>query len=412
MNFTTYIGNDIANAFDCLGVPCKFIKSVSGCTTTKYYFDLLNLNQLPKIKNAVKLLSAHMHENIVLHESKISHFCIEIEHERVYPTYSQTWYHIEKYNTPAICFGYDENMTALVRKVEDLPHMLVAGTTGSGKSTFLNSVILDLHYNNDVSMLLIDPKQVEFSRFKNSHKLWMPIITSVDNAIKALNILCQEMDNRFKILKQNNLTDNSTYKFYPIVCIVDELADLMLTSGKAVEEPIVRLAQKGRACGIHLILATQRPTVNVVTGLIKANMPCRVAFATASNRDSMTMLDKGGAEKLLGKGDCLVKLPDQINLIRIQAPYVSSEEITEIMPATPREWKNPFNRELAGLSQSSNNKASYTPIHPPKTSWLDKLLGKAAKRRENAQNGAKNGTTAPKFSTDELNFYDCVDDED
>lgn len=391
MHIEIYTGESIARNLNELGVSAIFKERATNCTTTKYHFDLANINHLTKLKKALVLLSAHLHTEVRQSSTKKAHFCLEIENEdRYFPTYKETWWNIEKCPSSAICFGYNENMEDLTREIEELPHMLVAGTTGSGKSTFLKSVILNLHFKNDCSLILIDPKRIEFSQFKNSNKLATPIVTAVDDAVKILNTLCEEMDKRYCILEKE-----PTRKFNKFICIIDELADLMLTSGKAVEEPIVRIAQKGRACGIHLILATQRPTVNVVTGLIKANMPTRVAFATASNRDSMTMIDKGGAEKLLGKGDCLVKLPDRVDLIRIQAPFVTAEDIEAVMPDTPKEWECEGNRRMAEKSSPK----------PPKTTWLDKLLGKVAKWRGNAQNGAEN-------PIDTLNNIDCIDDDE
>lgn len=412
MEFQIYTGESIENALSALGINAKFIKHISNCTTTKYHFDLKDFVQESKINNAIKFLSMKIHEPIKYGYSKIADFCLEIPNkERFHPTYNQTWYGIENYNCAAISFGYNEDMEILTRKLEDLPHMLVAGSTGSGKSIFLNNVISNLHYRNDCALVLIDPKQVEFSQFSNSHRLYMPIINEISDAISVLHNLCNEMDERYKQLKACGLRDNSTNKFCKIVIVIDELADLMLTSKYEVEESIVRLAHKGRAAGIHLILATQRPTVNVVTGLIQANIPCRVCFTVAKVRDSVVMLDKGGAEKLLGKGDCLIKLPDRSDLIRIQAPYISMEDIKRLMPSEPREWKNEYNRKLAHLPPLDK---IATTSH--KTSWLDKLLGKLGFDRSIPQKMRNLGMLAPRsqvpYNIEEQNFYDCVEDDE
>ena len=203
---------------------------------------------------------------------------------------------------------------------------------------------------------------------------------------------------------QNN--ENNT--FDKIICVIDELADLILTSSKEVEEPIVRIAQKGRACGIHLVLATQRPTVNVVTGLIKANIPTRIAFSMASIRDSIVMLDKAGANELLGKGDCLVKFADRLDVIRVQAPYISKEDIAHTLTfCKPRVWN----------TQPTQNATTYkiaTTSH--KTSWLDKILGKLGFDRSRPQR-VENSAIPPQkldvhYDIEEQNFYDCIEDDE
>lgn len=341
MNIEIYNGESIAENLNRLGVFAVFIEPILNCTTTRYHFDLKQITDITKVKKAVKCLSVFIHKKIQILDSNIAHFCLEIDNEdRYFPTYNETWWHIENCKTSAIAFGFDDNMNVLVREFETLPHILVAGASGSGKSIFLNNLILNiLNHPDETGLVLIDVKQVEFAQFKNSHSLVLPIATNTREAISALNTLCYVMDKRYTQLKKCGLRDNSSGKFNKIVCVIDELADLMLTSKKVVEDYIVRLAQKGRACGIHLVLATQRPTVNVVTGLIKANIPCRVAFAMSSMRDSMVMLDYAGANELLGKGDCLVKLPDQLKPIRIQAPYVSPDDIKAVLPDKPRKWR-------------------------------------------------------------------------
>lgn len=221
--------------------------------------------------------------------------------------------------------------------IPKLPHILVSGTTGSGKSFALNSIITSLltkNSPNDLRLLLIDPKSVEFSIYENIPHLMIPVITSSEKAISSLQQLTEIMDDRFKILHENKCRSIQEYhqnlssrakKFMPyIVVVVDELSDLMMNAGKEVENHIVKLAQKSRACGIHLILCTQRPSVDVVTGLMKANIPARMALKTASKIDSKIIIDKDGAESLLGKGDALIKIPSEEHLIRLQVPYLDT----------------------------------------------------------------------------------------
>jgi len=225
-----------------------------------------------------------------------------------------------------------------------MPHLLVAGSTGSGKTIFLNNLILSLIYRNspkELKIILIDPKRVEFSLYRElSHLLCPPIVDS-DKAVNGLKWLVHEMESRFQILAEKKSRNIATYnekakkdgsKSLPyIVLIVDELADLMSSKGKDVESLIVRLAQMSRAVGIHLVLATQRPSVEVITGLIKANITSRVAFQVASQIDSRTILDKAGAEKLLGAGDMLFVSTQTVKLSRIQSVYVSEDEIKKLM---------------------------------------------------------------------------------
>lgn len=390
MNFQIYTGESLAECLSALGVPCTFKSEQITCLAVKYHFDLANIKHLPKVKKVAELLSAYLHEPVKNLPSASAHFCLELlRKEREYPTYLQTWWSIQDFEQTAICFGKDENNENLARPLHELQSMLISGASGSGKSVFLNNIILNIHCHPDPTRLvLIDPKEVEFCKYENSDRLVLPLATDIPSSIKALATLCEEMDRRYKHLRSIGLRDNSQHTFDKIVCIVDELADLMLTSKGEVEEYIVRLTQKGRASGIYLILATQRPTVNVVTGLIKANIGTRIAFACTSMRDSMVMLDYGGAEKLLGKGDCLVKFSDRIDTIRCQAPFVTEKDIQEVAKNwQPRNWNTPTTAK--------------TPPTTSKSTWLDKLLGLARKGREKGQED----------SIDKLNYADCIDEE-
>lgn len=222
--------------------------------------------------------------------------------------------------------------------IDKMPHMLIAGTTGSGKSVFMQGLIVSLllkHRPDQLEMYMVDPKMVEFSYYS---KLGMcHVVTEPNDAIKLLSKLCSEMDLRYRQLAAAGVRDIDEYNvkmsvpMKRIVVFVDELADLIMTSKKDVENSIVRLAQKARACGIHLVLATQRPTANVVTGLIKSNIPTKVCFSVPSYHDSMVMLDRGGAESLLGKGDMLFKNGTGIDAIRLQGGFIESVEINNIV---------------------------------------------------------------------------------
>jgi S-DNA-T family DNA segregation ATPase FtsK/SpoIIIE len=217
-----------------------------------------------------------------------------------------------------------------------MPHMMIAGATGSGKSVMINALLTSLLYRNspaDMKLILVDPKRVELGLYNKIPHLLTPVIVEPKQCISALTWAVQEMDRRYKLLEEvgnrNIVEYNKAHREEAmpyIVIVIDELADLMVLAAKDVEGLIVRLAQMARAVGIHLVLATQRPSVDVITGLIKANIPARLAFSVASQIDSRTILDQMGAEKLLGKGDMLFSSPDLIKPRRIQGVFVSEQE--------------------------------------------------------------------------------------
>ncbi|MEX1112444.1 MAG: DNA translocase FtsK [Candidatus Andersenbacteria bacterium] len=241
----------------------------------------------------------------------------------------------------AIAMGKDVSGMPKAAGIDKMPHLLVAGATGSGKSIFINTLILSLLYRNSpalVRMILVDPKRVELSLFNGIPHLLTPVITEPDKTINALKWAVKEMDRRYRLLSEvgsrNLLSYNSNHpeNALPfIVIVIDELADLMSTHARDVEGMIVRLSQMARAIGIHLVLATQRPSVNVITGLIKANIPTRIAFNVASQVDSRTILDGAGAEKLLGSGDMLYLPGDQAKPVRLQGGFVSEEEVRQVV---------------------------------------------------------------------------------
>jgi len=239
-----------------------------------------------------------------------------------------------------IALGKDVTGSPLVVDIANLPHLLVAGSTGAGKSVCLNVIIMSLIFRNtpeDVRLVLIDPKRVEFSIYNDIPYLAVPVVTEVKDAVNVLKCLIEEMERRYKRFSGLGVRDIGGYnkaeregKLPYVVVIIDELADLMMSSPKEVEESICRLAQMARATGIHLVLATQRPSVNVVTGLIKANIPARIAFSLPSQADSRTILDFSGAERLLGKGDMLFLSPAIGHPIRAQCAWVSEEEVLRV----------------------------------------------------------------------------------
>ncbi|MGL4606434.1 MAG: DNA translocase FtsK [Eubacteriaceae bacterium] len=234
----------------------------------------------------------------------------------------------------------------VIGDIGSMPHVLIAGSTGSGKSVCINSIIVSMLYKSspdDLRFIMIDPKMVELNQYNAIPHLLIPVVTDPKKAAHALNWGLKEMTDRYMIFKENNVRDIESYnliceakgekKLPRIVIVIDELADLMITSPKEVENAICRIAQLARACGIHLVIATQRPSVDVITGLIKANIPSRIAFSVASNTDSRTILDTGGAEKLLGKGDMLYFPVGLSKPTRVQCTYLSDEEINGVINA-------------------------------------------------------------------------------
>ena len=244
-----------------------------------------------------------------------------------------------------VALGKDIAGVAQVADLCKMPHLLIAGSTGSGKSVCVNSIIMSLLFRSspeDVKLLLIDPKVVELAEYNGIPHLLMPVVTEPRKAAGALGGAVQEMERRYHLFAENNVRDIKSFnklaaadpnleKMPYIAIIIDELADLMMVVGKDVEDSICRIAQKARAAGMHLIVATQRPSVDVITGLIKANIPSRIAFAVSSQVDSRTILDGAGAEKLLGMGDMLFMPVGAPKPTRIQGTFVRDEEISRVL---------------------------------------------------------------------------------
>ena len=253
-------------------------------------------------------------------------------------------------NLLEIPLGKAVNGTARSFDLAKMPHLLVAGSTGSGKSVAVNGIIASILMKarpDQVKFMMVDPKMVELSVYNDIPHLLIPVVTNPRKASKALQKVVDEMENRYELFakigvrniagfnaKVEEFNDQSEYKQVPlplIVVIVDELADLMMVASKEVEDAIIRLGQKARAAGIHMILATQRPSVDVISGLIKANVPSRVAFAVSSGTDSRTILDENGAEKLLGRGDMLFKPIDENHPVRLQGSFISDDDVERIV---------------------------------------------------------------------------------
>ncbi|TPH55000.1 DNA translocase FtsK [Helicobacter pylori] len=251
----------------------------------------------------------------------------------------------QKSSSPlTLALGKDIVGNPFITDLKKLPHLLIAGTTGSGKSVGVNAMILSLLYKNppdQLKLVMIDPKMVEFSIYADIPHLLTPIITDPKKAIGALQSVAKEMEHRYSLMSEykvktidsyNEQAPNNGVEAFPyLIVVIDELADLMMTGGKEAEFPIARIAQMGRASGLHLIVATQRPSVDVVTGLIKTNLPSRVSFRVGTKIDSKVILDTDGAQSLLGRGDMLFTPPGSNGLVRLHAPFATEDEIKKIV---------------------------------------------------------------------------------
>jgi S-DNA-T family DNA segregation ATPase FtsK/SpoIIIE len=247
-----------------------------------------------------------------------------------------------------IALGQDVAGNPVATDLAAMPHLLIAGATGSGKSVCINSIITSLlctRTPDEVQMIMIDPKMVELTTYSGIPHLRAPVVIELERVVGVLNWATREMDERYKLLHGARKRNIEAYNRFLVgrgkkplpyvVLVIDELADLMMVAPDEVERAVCRIAQMARATGIHLVIATQRPSVDVVTGLIKANFPARISFAVTSQIDSRVIIDAGGAEKLLGRGDMLFMAPDSSKLVRLQGCYVSDKELTALV----RYWK-------------------------------------------------------------------------
>ena len=273
--------------------------------------------------------------------------------------------------------GKDISGNNIVADLADMPHLLIAGATGSGKSVCINSIVTSFLYRarpSELKLIMIDPKVVELGNYNGIPHMLTPVVTDPRKASRALAIAVEEMDKRYEAFAEHNVKDLRSYNELmradqryadckpQIVIIIDELADLMMASPSEVENSICRLAQKARAAGMHLIVATQRPSVDVVTGLIKANIPSRIAFSVASQFDSRTILDMAGAEKLLGKGDMLFSPVGSTKPYRVQGPYISEKEIDKVIKFVKKEGGTPdYDEEIKSAIENADKKSSKEP---------------------------------------------------
>lgn len=336
------------------GVQTKIVGVSRGPSVTRYELQPAPGVKISKITNLVDDIALNLAAAGVRIEAPIPNKAavgIEVPNKQ-----KDTVYFRELVDNPDFKKSFDKKLETVLGKdisgetitcnVAKMPHLLIAGTTGSGKSVCVNSIIMSILMKStpeEVRLIMVDPKKVEFMMYNGIPHLLIPVVTDAKKAAGALAWAVNEMLNRYKLFSENNVRDFGGFnelakdpnsglkKMSHIVIFIDELADLMMASPKDVEDSIVRLAQMARAAGMHLVIATQRPTVNVVTGLIKANIPSRIALMVASQMDSRVILDGGGAEKLLGNGDMLYMPVGMPKPVRIQGCYVSDKEVERVV---------------------------------------------------------------------------------
>lgn len=342
----------INNTFTQFKVGARVVSYTIGPSVTRFNVKMnegVRVNTLSGITNEISIaLNGDKSVRLEMIVEGRDTSSIEVGNKRVTPvSYIECYEAVKDKNGPKdkllIPLGKDIENHVVTTSLDELPHLLVAGTTGSGKSVFVNTIIATLIMKNtpdELKLMLVDPKKVEFTRYKDLPFLLCPIITEGREAAAALVKLCEEMDDRYaklslrgvsKISEYNQLAERKGFeKMCSIVLVIDEFADLLTNNSKEINANVQRLCQKARAAGIYLIICTQRPSVNVITGDIKAVIPSRIGLLVPSGVDSKTILDQQGAESLLGNGDMLCQIPHHSSLVRVQGAYISGVEIAEI----------------------------------------------------------------------------------
>lgn len=348
----------LENTLKNFGVEAKVLQVTKGPSVTRYELQPSTGVKVSKIVNLSDDIALNLAAVAIRIEAPIpgkAAIGIEIPNEKVTIVTLREIIESENYQSFSsslpFAIGKDVSGNTIVGDISKMPHLLIAGATGSGKSVCINTLILSILYKStpeEVRLILIDPKVVELSQYNGIPHLLIPVVNDSKKATSALNWAVQEMENRYKIFGENKVKDISGYnnkvpenKLPHIVIIIDELADLMMTNANEVEDAICRLAQMARAAGIHLIIATQRPSVDIITGVIKANIPSRIAFSVAAQTDSRTILDMGGAEKLLGKGDMLYYPMGANKPMRVQGAFVSEKEVEDIVNYIKNQVQDP-----------------------------------------------------------------------
>ena len=359
----------LVDTLESFGVQTRIIDISRGPAVTRYELQPLAGVKISKITNLADDIALNLAASGVRIEAPIPNKAavgIEVPNKKGSSVNIRTIFESRQFRNATspltIALGMDIAGNVVTTDLTRMPHLLIAGSTGSGKSVCVNAIITSFLYKSspeDVKLILIDPKVVELAEYNGIPHLMMPVVTEPKKAAGALGGAVAEMEKRYRLFAENSVRDIRSFnklaaaqpelaleKMPYIAVIIDELADLMMVAGKEVEDYICRLAQKARAAGIHLIVATQRPSVDVITGLIKANIPARIAFAVSSQVDSRTILDGGGAEKLLGMGDMLFLPLGASKPTRVQGTYVRDEEISRVIEFVKRDFVAEYNQEM------------------------------------------------------------------
>ena len=389
------------------GVAANIVGVTRGPTVTRYDLELdagVKLTKLTNLSSDLALSLGVMNVRIAPIPDKISTVGVEVPNKIVSIVYLRDIIDSPAFKNASsslsFAIGKDISGECVVGNIAKLPHMLIAGTTGSGKSVCLNSLLLSLLYKStpeQVRLIMIDPKMVELGIYNGIPHLFVPVVTDPKKAAGALQWAVVEMLKRYRLFSEAGVRDLAGYNAHQkkiggetmpqVVIVVDELADLMLVASKDVEESICRVAQMGRASGMHLIIATQRPSADVITGLMKANIPSRIAFAVSSAMESRIILDSAGAEKLIGMGDMLYSPLGSGKPMRIQGAYVSDEEREDVIDFIKRSSAPEYSEDILeqiekaaedkpGNGGSGSSKAQADDEPQPK-SQFDELLPQA-----------------------------------
>ena len=368
----------LAETLSSFGVDAKAGDVIHGPSVTRYEFTLdqgVKLSKITNLQDDIALALGASGVRIAAVPNKISVVGIEVPNKTVTSVLIrdviESREFMEHPSKTAFAVGRDISGRNIIGNIEKLPHVLIAGTTGSGKSVCTNSLIISLLYKStpeEVRFIMVDPKMVELAPYNGIPHLLIPVVTDPKKAAGALQGAVFEMMKRYKTFSENGVKKLEEYnklaavredleKLPSVVVVIDELADLMLVAAKEVEESICRVAQMGRAAGVHLVIATQRPSADVITGLMKANIPSRIAFAVASSLESRIILDTTGAEKLVGKGDMLYAPLGEGKPTRVQGCFISPEEIEDVVSYVKESGEANYSQEvIAQIEQSVQEK--------------------------------------------------------
>ena len=376
----------LENVLKDFGILAKVVEVNSGPSVTQYELEVQSGTKLNKILSINREISLALAKKDVRIQAPIpgkSTVGIEIANDETKPvSLREILENVPQSKSNSkllVALGKNIMGRSIFCEIDKTPHLLVAGATGSGKSVCINCIIASILMRtkpDEVKLMLVDPKKVELSMYNGIPHLMMPVVTDPKKANIALQKIVHEMECRYDLFSEKNVKNIATYnawvekeneklpenakikKMHYIVVIVDELADLMLVASKEVEDSIMRITQMARAAGIHLIIATQRPSTDVITGVVKANIPSRISFAVSSGIDSRTILDQGGAEKLLGKGDMLFLPMGENAPERVQGAYVSDEELEKIVDFTVSQQKAIYDERFMDLTSSAKDQGN------------------------------------------------------